>query len=313
MAGVRVLYIGGLGRSGSTVLSRALGELPGYFHVGELVFVWTRGVAENHLCGCGSPFRDCPFWTKVGERAFGGWEAADPVAMAALQHSVDRTRYVPQLLRPQLSPSYRRRLLNLTTQLEKLYDAIQEISGCTVIVDSSKHVSYAAVLRQVTDLDLRLLHVVRDSRGVAYSWAKKVKRPEIIDEDAYMAAISTPKLAARWSSYNGVFDVVRMAHGTQLLLRYEDFVADPKATLARIAELAGTTLGPDDLGFVQESGLRLSFEHSVSGNPMRFSDGAVPLRVDDAWRAAMSAKDRRIVTAMTMPGLLRYGYRLSGK
>ncbi|WP_326599683.1 sulfotransferase [Streptomyces sp. NBC_01803] len=310
---VRVLYIGGLGRSGSTVLSRALGELPGFFHVGELVFLWSRGATRNELCGCGSRFLDCPFWTDVGKRAFGGWEAADPSRVAALQHEVDRTRYLPQLLRPGLSRDFRRRLGELTALLGRLYAAIQEVSGCSVVVDSSKHVSYAATLRQVPSVDLRLLHVIRDSRGVAHSWAKKVKRPDVVEGESYMAKIPVPKLAARWTAFNGLFDVLRLVHGDAMGLRYERFVAEPAATLTRIAALAGREIRPADLDFVQDAGLRLSAEHSVSGNPMRFTSGPVPLRVDDAWRSAMAPGDRAVVTALTTPGMLRYGYRLRGK
>ncbi|MGK5531986.1 sulfotransferase [Streptomyces sp. URMC 129] len=310
---VRVLYVGGLGRSGSTVLSRALGELPGFFHVGELVFLWSRGATRNELCGCGTRFLDCPFWTDVGKRAFGGWDAADPARVAALQHTVDRTRYLPQLLRPDLSRDFRDRLDKLTAVLGRLYAAIQEVSGCSVVVDSSKHVSYAATLRRVPSVDLRLLHVTRDSRGVAHSWAKKVKRPEVVDQDAYMAKIPVPRLAARWSAFNGLFDVLRMVHGDTMGLRYERFVADPATALTRIAALAGSELTPPDLDFVRDDGLRLSAEHSVSGNPMRFTSGPVPLRVDDAWRSAMAPRDRAVVTALTAPGMLRYGYRLRRK
>jgi hypothetical protein len=310
---VRVLYIGGLGRSGSTILSRALGELPGFFHVGELVFVWTRGATENNLCGCGNRFLSCPFWTEVGKRAFDGWDAVDPERVAALQHEVDRTRYLPQLLRPGLSRGFESRLREMTGLLGRLYESIREVSGCPVVIDSSKHVSYAALLRQVPAVDLRLLHVMRDSRGVAHSWAKKVKRPEIVSEDAYMARIPVPKLAARWSTYNGLFDVLRLFHRGGMGLRYERFVADPVGVMSRISAMAGYEMGPRDLDFVEESGLRLSTEHSVSGNPMRFSDGTVPLRVDDAWRSAMTRKHKAVVTALTAPGMLRYGYRLGGK
>jgi hypothetical protein len=310
---VRVLYIGGLGRSGSTILSRALGELPGFCHVGELVFLWTRGAMENHLCGCGNRFHACPFWTEVGKRAFDGWDAVDPDRVAALQRQVDRTRYLPRLLRRRPPPEFAGRLGEMTDLLGRLYEAIREVSGCPVVVDSSKHVSYAAVLRRAPALDLRLLHVMRDSRGVAHSWAKKVKRPEIVTEDAYMARIPIPKLAARWSTYNGLFDVLRLFHRNGMTLRYERFVADPEGTLRRISAMAGHEMRPGDLDFVEASGLRLSAEHSVSGNPMRFSEGTVPLRVDDAWRSAMRPRDKAVVTAMTAPAMLRYGYGLGGR
>src|SRR5450755_566845 len=73
----RVVYLGGLGRSGTTLLERLLGELPGVCSVGEVVHLWQRGIAEAERCGCGEPLPGCPFWRKVGEIAFGGWAHAD--------------------------------------------------------------------------------------------------------------------------------------------------------------------------------------------------------------------------------------------
>jgi hypothetical protein len=57
---VRVLYIGGLGRSGSTLLDRMIGQLPGFFSAGEIREVWQQGLRENRPCGCGTPFRPWP-------------------------------------------------------------------------------------------------------------------------------------------------------------------------------------------------------------------------------------------------------------
>ena len=46
-ARVRVLYIGGWGRSGSTLLDRVLGQVPGVVSLGEVRELWQRGWAEN--------------------------------------------------------------------------------------------------------------------------------------------------------------------------------------------------------------------------------------------------------------------------
>ncbi|MFD0886208.1 sulfotransferase, partial [Streptosporangium algeriense] len=69
----RVVFLGGLGRSGTTLLERLLGEVPGVTPLGEVAHLWTRGVLANEDCGCGKPFGACPFWREVGTRAFGGW------------------------------------------------------------------------------------------------------------------------------------------------------------------------------------------------------------------------------------------------
>ena len=64
----RVLYLGGFGRSGTTLVERLLGELPGVCALGEVVHLWQRDIRDDERCGCGVRFSACPFWQSVGER-----------------------------------------------------------------------------------------------------------------------------------------------------------------------------------------------------------------------------------------------------
>ncbi|MGB3634443.1 MAG: hypothetical protein WA982_10425, partial [Rubrobacteraceae bacterium] len=66
----KVLYIVGLGRSGSTILSNSLGQIDGFFSAGEICYIWRQNFIENRLCGCGQPFDKCPVWTQVVKKAF---------------------------------------------------------------------------------------------------------------------------------------------------------------------------------------------------------------------------------------------------
>ena len=59
------------------------------------------------------------------------------------------------------------------SRLAKWYNAIREVSGCSVIVDSTKGPPSATLLRLVPSIELSVIHLVRDSRGVAFSWQKK--------------------------------------------------------------------------------------------------------------------------------------------
>lgn len=85
-----VLFIGGWGRSGSTLVDRLTGRLDGVVAVGELRDVWQRGVVEDRLCGCGQRFSACPFWQEVGQRAFQGWATLDLDWVSHLRSTVDR-------------------------------------------------------------------------------------------------------------------------------------------------------------------------------------------------------------------------------
>jgi hypothetical protein len=308
----RILYLAGFGRSGSTLLERLLGELPGVCPAGEVVHMWQRGVREDERCGCGEPFRGCPFWRQVGVAAFGGWDKFDVERVTRLRAMVDRSRFVPLLSTAASRRIFLPGLDEYTKYYLRVYAAIAEVSKSDVVIDSSKHASLAYCLRSRSDLDLRVLHVIRDSRAVAYSWSRMVRRPETIAETR-MATYSASTAAMRWNVQNGALQLLSRLGTPVLRMRYEDLMRDPGARLREIAAFAG--LPSQDTGpeFLHADGpdswyADLGAAHTASGNPMRFSTGRVAIRSDDRWRAAMLASNRRMVTTMTFPLLRRYGY-----
>lgn len=316
-AKTRVLFIGGLGRSGSTLLERILCELPGVCSLGETVHLWQRGLADDERCGCGEPFSGCPFWRKVGDAAFGGWEKFDAAGFQSLKDSVDRTRFVPALSRRTLPGDLRERVTGYDAVYRTLYDAARTVSGRDLLVDSSKHISLACCLRWSEEIDLRVLHVVRDARAVAYSWSKTVSRPEAVEgsaEGAYMARWSAGKTAMHWNAQNLGFGALARQGVPTLRVRYEDFVREPEATVRRVAVFAGLD-ETVPLPFRTDAGevaVDLTPNHQVAGNPMRFRTGRIALRADEAWRTALGARQRYVATGLTLPLLARYGYLRAG-
>ncbi|WP_199747625.1 sulfotransferase [Actinomadura sp. WAC 06369] len=316
-APVRVLFIGALGRSGTTLIERLLGELPGTVSLGEVVHLWERGVGAGEQCGCGVPFPECPFWGKVGELAFGGWDAFDLAEFRAAKDPVDRTRHIPALSRgggaDAVPDDLRGPLAAYVRYYERLYDAVRRVSGARLLIDSSKHASLAFCLRSAAAggrLDLRVAHVLRDSRGVAQSWSKEIRRPEATEAspEQYMARWSPHKVAMHWNAANGAFALLGRRGVPVRTVRYEEFLADPRGTLRAIAEFAGLPVSDGDLAFLEDDHATLSANHTASGNPMRFTTGRVELRRDDAWREKMPPARRRAVTALTLPLLRHYGY-----
>jgi hypothetical protein len=305
----RVLYIGGSGRSGSTLLELMMGQVPGCCSVGELSAIWLRGLVENELCGCGKPFADCPFWRQVGEEAFGGWDRVDPEGILRLQASVDRTRYIPFMLGPPSWPLYRARMGRYTEVLRRLYGAIHRVSGASVVVDSTKRPSTGFLVRKVRRLELRLVHLVRDSRGVAHSWTKEVRKPEVVDRDEYLDTYNPFRMGFRWVTYNSLIHFLRLDPAIpSLLVRYEDLVRDPRKTVRRILGLAGLSLREEELGGIGDRWVRVTAAHTIAGNPVRFRHGRIALRLDEEWRRRLRPRDREVVSAITLPLLARYGY-----
>jgi Sulfotransferase family len=336
MTAQKVLFIGGLGRSGSTLVERMLNEWPQTFAVGETVHLWERGVRNRERCGCGLDFDQCPHWRAVGRHAFGGWDQVALDEIIGLRWSVDRTRRLPAIVRAhhrgRLAPDQRRYLRHLRAVLLAasavaaapvgsaaaggLFGGatsgpglFHERPGVPVLLESSKHLSTAALLSLDPALDVRVLHLVRDPRGVAYSWTKQVQRPEAGNE--LMPIYSPARTAARWLSDNLGFEVLARRVPTRRL-RYEDFLADPRQALCRIGVLMDLRADDIELGFLDGATAHLStVMHSVAGNPLRFGGNHTELRLDDAWRRELPRRDRAVVTALTAPLLRAYGYPLS--
>jgi hypothetical protein len=302
-----IVFIGAVGRSGTTLLERTLSTAGNTIALGEMVHLWDRAVRDNERCGCGVDFDMCPFWIEVGDRAFGGWDRVDLEQLAADRRAVDRNRYIPWLLVPRLAPgSFREAHARLVSVLDHLYTAIDATAQAHhadvgYLVDSSKHPSYLFVLRALPNHDVRLLHIVRDPRGVSHSWARHVARPETGEP---MEQLGVLRACARWTSHNLLFQIAGLFGVRRRRLAYERFTADP-ARLGRVVdELVERPYSPLA---IDGSAVTLGLDHTVSGNPMRFSSGVVTIRSDESWRQGMGRGRRIVVTALTTPLRQLYG------
>jgi hypothetical protein len=115
---------------------------------------------------------------------------------------------------------------------------------------------------------------------------------------------------ANWVLWNLAAERVRaeVAKDAWLRLRYEDFVADPIGAVQRITRLVGR--GGVATPFVDGRTAVLDGNHTVSGNPSRFSSGSVTIADDAQWLREQGAVERITSTAVALPLLRRYGYPL---
>jgi hypothetical protein len=310
----QVLFLGGLGRSGTTLLERVLGEVPGICALGEVVHLWQRDIRDDERCGCGVRFSACGFWTEVGAEAFGGWQAVDVDRVLALRGAVERTRHIPRLAASRLPAPLHEQVREYAGYYAAVYRAAARITGASVVVDSSKHSALAHCLRwagaALDPDDLRVAHVVRDPRGVAYSWTKTVARPETDGFEA-MTRYSPGRSALLWNAHNAAFALLARCGVPVRRVRYEEFLRDPRRAVRQLAAFAGLDVAPGALDFLGDAYVDLSPGHTAAGNPMRFTTGRVPLRRDDAWLDALPSAQRRLVGAVCAPLLRRYGYPLT--
>ncbi len=306
---VSVLYVAGLGRSGSTLLARLLGEVEGVASVGELHHIWQTGApvaAADELCGCGRAYADCGFWPELLTAVFDG--AAVPLERVRELHDrVSRIRRIPRLERGG-GEAFEREVDAYASIWRSIYGEIARRAGRRLVVDASKDLGPLFALSRVPDLELRVLHLIRDPRGVAFSWSRQKRRPEFVGREVYMNRHGPVAVAWRWTYSNLLAERSRGRVAAFRQLRYEELIESPEATLRGICEWAG--LERPKLDFVDGVTARLDrSSHLVSGNPMRFDRGSVTLQPDTRWRTEMPKIDRALVSALTWPLRRRYGYR----
>lgn len=301
-AKLKLLYIAGNGRSGSTLLDVILGQVPGFFPVGEVRNVWDYGLVENRPCGCGAAFGDCGVWSRI----LGGVGTHPPAdAVAGWRERFAQTkRLLPMLLAPGryergASPD----LDAYLDVLEQLYHAIARETGSDVVVDSSKWPTYGFLLDRIPSIDLHVLHLVRDPRACAFSWTRRKEGEpgRLLDQQGPIYTTSY------WMVWNPtVRHLWRRRAGRYLFVRYEDFVREPQRVIRKTLELVGAdpALCPVD----EDGCVQVQPTHTIEGNSTRFLRGEVRIRADQEWSREMPVASRAIVSAMTWPYLFRYGY-----
>ena len=300
-----VVFIAGSGRSGSTLVERMLGEIPGFVNVGELIDLFRRVHAGDELCGCGERFSQCAFWREVGDRAFGGWTPEVVREIADLQSQVARQRHIPHLLSPVQRATFREARDRYQVSYRMLYQAIARTVGARVIVDASKWPAQALALSR-SPIDLRVIHVVRDLRGVAWSMNKRdLVRPHATGAREVMFHQGFAGAGGRWVVAQSEVDAVRLSGTPTSLLRYEELVTGARSTISHSLDELDLAVPDEELEHLGPHEANLGASHGLSGNPSRFTAGVTPLRLDEEWRAKMPRASQALLAVMATPHRVR--------
>jgi sulfotransferase family protein len=304
---LKVLYVIGWGRSGSTIIDNLLGGIDGFFSGGEIRNIWHEGLSQIRRCGCGETVPNCPVWSSVLREVFGTNRPEDIYTHQILgwQRAALRSRQTWRILAgTHRNPAELEAYQSLMT---RVYHAVADVTHSGVIVDSSKVPSDAAMLLSVPSIEAFFVHLVRDPRATAYSWLRRKARLDG-SEPEDMPRFSLIKNAFSWNEFNlGAEAVARRAGEARFMrLRYEDFVASPREMIGHVAEFVGE--GSADLPFSDQRTGSIGINHTVSGNPTRFMKGQVTIRVDDEWIRNQAAIHRWSTTIMSWPLLRRYSY-----
>jgi hypothetical protein len=288
------------------MLGNILGSVDGACCLGEIRYVWERGLQDDRLCGCGEPFHRCPVWSAILTEAGFDRAATDFDALLADAADGTRIRHLPRLLAGQrLVETRRTGGVTHRERLGRLYEAIPAVTGCSLVVDTSKLPTYTHIVGALDGIDLSVVHLVRDPRATAYSWGR---RKPLADgaRSATMERQSPARSAMLWNVWNVTARQLWQGSPDRYLrLDYEEFARRPKECIDRILHFAGHDADTGPI-FRDSRTVALGVNHTVAGNPDRLRRGDVKLRLDDEWASNMRRRDRMVVSALTAP-VRRFG------
>lgn len=306
-----IVYIAGLGHSGSTIFDLALG---GHSAIAGLGEVHRLSIASGRddspmRCSCDHPVGLCSFWVKV---------ALELGARSSRRRDVDTTLAALSTTDPQLAllrgdgvyPEHgqdttcrptvdralaivgSRRLLKAASRWSssartasanavnsyEVFDAVRRAHRVAVILDATKTPSRlkGLLMERPQDVDLRVIYIVRDGRAVC---ASRMRR-----EGVPMA-----QSVATWKAEHRRHRLARLTISSNRLttVRYEEFATHPERVLAGVCAWLGV---PFEEGMLDLNGER----HSIGGNPVRFDSSRLSdVRLDERWRHELSAEDLR--------------------
>jgi hypothetical protein len=300
--GLRVLYVIGTGRSGSTIFGAAAGMHAGAVAAGELNrLAHEKDPFRNRKCSCGDFLNACPFWSEV-------WRLWEPAfrdtsfqRYQQLLERYERLRSYPLLLKELRQPSEDFQIYQRLNR--KLHQAIAQVSGAEVIVDTSKYAVRGLALSRMEGLHVRMVHLIRDGRGVFWSLKKaalrhrrKIKR--------LRARAWTWMAPFEWIVLNAIAEAITRSV-PHIQVRYEHFVASPERIMNELGALVG--LDMRKVGQDLSSGVPVTFDHMVGGNYVRMG-GPIALKIDEAWKRELPSFERSYFWAVAGFRARAYGY-----
>jgi hypothetical protein len=298
---LKVVYIAGAGRNGSTLLEAILSELPGVVSVGELCTVWGWDEMQFVICNCGLPASECPFWSGIFANTFERLKISWSVARS-IHNAEGRFRNARKSIN-----RYDNRIKGSPYQelISTIYEEVLAATDANIVVDSSKSPTVLALLANMQpDIELKILHLVRDPRATAFAWKKRIYDERM--PSGQLMRFSTTRTTVSWLAINHEIARVGLDSEGYMILRYEDFIGEPRKTLQRVCDLIG--VDSSALTFVGERIIELSERHVLMGNPSRSRLGKIELRLDDDWEASMSKTVQRLIMAATWPMRGKLGY-----
>lgn len=299
----KLVYLAAASHSGSTMTAMLLGAHPDLCSVGELKAA-NLGHRDSYLCSCKTLVGECGFWQGVTDKMSAkGHDFC--ISDAGTDIRVGASPYVLRLLKPlvrsplvelirdillSLSPVWRKQLPYLQKRNADYARSIAEQAKVDTVVDSSKIGIRLKYLLKNPELDVKVIWVVRDGRGVSLTYKNPSEFADAKDPKLRGGGAGTTQEhnrgievgAHEWVRCNQETEAVlaTMSKENWLQVHYEDLCNNTEETLDTLFEFIGVDSAKKRLDFK-------TVEHHVVGNGMRLDDSEV-IQLDDRWKTLLN-------------------------
>ena len=295
METIKVIYIVGCGRSGTTIMDILLGNHVGLLSVGELIHAhdnWN----EDKLCSCGANLKKCDVWGDVGVEFFEYNSENSYYNIIKRQKDIEKQSSIVKHIFGFYPKSV---VQNYHSYVYGVFEMLKKKSSSSQIIDSSKSIGRCLLLLKNKKLNVKVIHLVRDPRGVYLSFQKKT--------------IVTPtksifSLSFYWLIVNFLAEILRLKYGKNkvLRIRYEDLVTNSDVTLKEIQKFLCIDLS--DVNKKIKNKIPMQRGHLASGNRLKNQDKPIVLQPDLEWGVKIKLHQRLLVQFLCLPHMFYYKY-----
>lgn len=218
-----VIYIGGYGRSGSTLLDILIGAHVDVEGVGELVNIyneWGVVISNDDEHGC--------YWRRVKELYDEKVGCLDTTTVAEVIFSVE---WIGGLFH-HFSRGHKKTIFtDYSITQRALFSSIAQTSCKPIVLDSSKTAwrnAWRPLALNRAGLEIKVIHLIRDGRGVIWSFLRGDNVKMEKGESDIRLRLPVVRAILGWSIANVCVSFQRMLlpKGSVLKVRYEDLVKD---------------------------------------------------------------------------------------
>jgi len=253
---VKIIYIAGDGRSGSTLLDSILSNIDGSLSVGECHRFWNRFYEGETLCSCGNKITDCELWNKVDKQLKARFVDYNPNEFKARVIEIQKYKNFDKIPHIVSSEAWK----PFCEQVIAYYKIIAVYNKRGAIIDSSKSISWCYFLEQLNFSELYIIHLERNLSSVANSWKKHILLPEYDQKEVLMPIKSIALSTKIWLKVKLMARRLKKAEH-YLFISYEGLCKNPEHSLRKIKAFV-------DEDFDNKN-LKMQPTHAIGGNPMR--------------------------------------------